>query len=295
MRAGGSGEWVLGVIGGSGLYEIEGLTDRETAVIDSPWGAPSDPLVTGRLDGVRLVFLPRHGVGHRIPPGSVNARANIDVLKRAGCTDLLSISAVGSLREELAPGTFVVVDQFIDRTVSRPASFFDNGVVAHVSMADPVCPRLSGFAAAAAREAGAPTVEGGVYVAVEGPQFSTRAESELYRSWGASVIGMTAMPEARLAREAELPYANVCMVTDYDCWRAETAHVEVAGVLAMLKSNAETARDLIGRLVRALPDERPASAIDSGLDFAVVTDPALWPPDQVRKLAAVCPRKFGSG
>lgn len=295
MRAGGSGEWVLGVIGGSGLYEIEGLTDRETAVIDSPWGAPSDALVTGRLDGVRLVFLPRHGVGHRIPPGSVNARANIDVLKRAGCTDLLSISAVGSLREELAPGTFVVVDQFIDRTVSRPASFFDNGVVAHVSMADPVCPRLSGFAAAAAREAGAPTVEGGVYVAVEGPQFSTRAESELYRSWGASVIGMTAMPEARLAREAELPYASVCMVTDYDCWRAETAHVEVAGVLAMLKSNAETARDLIGRLVRALPDERPASAIDSGLDFAVVTDPALWPPDQVRKLAAVCPRKFGSG
>lgn len=295
MTAGGTGEWVLGVIGGSGLYEIEGLADRETVAIDSPWGAPSDALVTGRLDGVRLVFLPRHGVGHRIPPGSVNARANIDVLKRAGCTDLLSISAVGSLREELAPGAFVVVDQFIDRTVSRPASFFDNGVVAHVSMADPVCPRLSGFAAAAARDAGAPTVEGGVYVAVEGPQFSTRAESELYRSWGASVIGMTAMPEARLAREAELPYASVCMVTDYDCWRAETAHVEVAGVLAMLKSNAETARDLIGRLVRALPDERPASAIDSGLDFAVVTDPALWPPDQVRKLAAVCPRKFGSG
>ncbi|MDI6624426.1 MAG: S-methyl-5'-thioadenosine phosphorylase [Brevundimonas sp.] len=295
MTAGGTGEWVLGVIGGSGLYEIEGLTDRETVAVESPWGGPSDALVTGRLDGVRLVFLPRHGVGHRIPPGSVNARANIDVLKRAGCTDLLSISAVGSLREELAPGAFVVVDQFIDRTVSRPASFFDNGVVAHVSMADPVCPRLSGFAAAAAREAGAPTVEGGVYVAVEGPQFSTRAESELYRSWGASVIGMTAMPEARLAREAELPYASVCMVTDYDCWRAETAHVEVAGVLAMLKSNAETARDLIGRLVRALPDERPASAIDNGLDFAVVTDPALWPPDQVRKLAAVCPRKFGSG
>lgn len=295
MTAGRSPEWVLGVIGGSGLYEIEGLTDRQTIKIDSPWGAPSDALVTGRLDGVRLVFLPRHGVGHRIPPGSVNARANIDVLKRAGCTDLLSISAVGSLREELAPGVFVVADQFIDRTVSRPASFFDNGIVAHVSMADPVCPRLSGFAAAAAREAGARTVEGGVYVAIEGPQFSTRAESELYRSWDASVIGMTAMPEARLAREAELPYASVCMVTDYDCWRAETAHVEVAGVLAMLKSNAETARDLIGRLVRALPDERPASAIDTGLDFAVVTDRGLWPPDQVRKLAAVCPRKFGSG
>lgn len=295
MTAGRSPEWVLGVIGGSGLYEIEGLTDRQTIEIDSPWGAPSDALVTGRLDGVRLVFLPRHGVGHRIPPGSVNARANIDVLKRAGCTDLLSISAVGSLREELAPGAFVTVDQFIDRTVSRPASFFDNGIVAHVSLADPVCPRLSGFAADAAREVGAPTVEGGVYVAIEGPQFSTRAESELYRSWGASVIGMTAMPEARLAREAELPYASVGMVTDYDCWRAETAHVEVAGVLAMLKSNAETARDLIGRLVSKLPDHRPASAIDTGLDFAVVTDPALWPPDQVRKLAAVCPRKFGSG
>lgn len=287
-------DWVLGVIGGSGLYEMEGLTHRETLRMSSPWGEPSDDLVTGELDGVRLVFLPRHGIGHRIPPGAVNARANIDALKRAGCTDVLSISAVGSLREDLAPGAFVAVDQFIDRTVSRPATFFDDGLVAHVSMADPVCPRLSAFAAAAARAAGAPTVEGGVYVAIEGPQFSTRAESELYRSWGASVIGMTAMPEARLAREAELPYASVCMVTDYDCWRAQTAHVEVASVLAILRSNAETARSLIGRLVAALPRQRPASPIDTGLDQAVVTDRSLWPPEQVRKLAALCPRKFAS-
>lgn len=287
-------DWVLGVIGGSGLYEMEGLTHRETLRMSSPWGEPSDDLVTGELDGVRLVFLPRHGIGHRIPPGAVNARANIDALKRVGCTDVLSISAVGSLREDLAPGAFVAVDQFIDRTVSRPATFFDDGLVAHVSMADPVCPRLSAFAAAAARAAGAPTVEGGVYVAIEGPQFSTRAESELYRSWGASVIGMTAMPEARLAREAELPYASVCMVTDYDCWRAQTAHVEVASVLAILRSNAETARSLIGRLVAALPRQRPASPIDTGLDQAVVTDRSLWPPEQVRKLAAICPRKFAS-
>ncbi len=287
-------DWVLGVIGGSGLYEMEGLTHRETLRMSSLWGEPSDDLVTGELDGVRLVFLPRHGVGHRIPPGAVNARANIDALKRAGCTDVLSISAVGSLREDLAPGAFVAVDQFIDRTVSRPATFFDDGLVAHVSMADPVCPRLSSFAAAAARAAGAPTVEGGVYVVIEGPQFSTRAESELYRSWGASVIGMTAMPEARLAREAELPYASVCMVTDYDCWRAQTAHVEVAGVLAILRSNAETARSLIGRLVAALPKDRLASPIDTGLDQAVVTDRSLWPPEQVRKLAAICPRKFAS-
>lgn len=287
-------DWVLGVIGGSGLYEMEGLTHRETIRMSSPWGEPSDDLVTGELDGVRLVFLPRHGIGHRIPPGAVNARANIDALKRAGCTDVLSISAVGSLREDLAPGAFVAVDQFIDRTVSRPATFFDDGLVAHVSMADPVCPRLSAFAAAAARAAGAPTVEGGVYVAIEGPQFSTRAESELYRSWGASVIGMTAMPEARLAREAELPYASIGMVTDYDCWRAQTAHVEVASVLAILRSNAETARSLIGRLVAALPRQRPASPIDTGLDQAVVTDRSLWPPEQVRKLAAICPRKFAS-
>lgn len=283
-------DWVIGVIGGSGLYDLAGLTNRKTLSLDSPWGAPSDDLVTGELDGVRLVFLPRHGQGHRITPGAINARANIDVLKRAGCTDLISVSAVGSLREDLPPGTFVVVDQFIDRTVARPSSFFGPGLVAHVSMADPVCPVLSSAAATAARAAGAVTVEGGTYLAIEGPQFSTRAESELFRSWGCSVIGMTAMPEARLAREAELPYASVCMVTDYDCWRAETAHVEVVDVLATMKANADMARRMLGELVGALPGHRPASPIDSGLDRAVVTDPAVRDPALVSKLAGICPR-----
>lgn len=287
-------QWTLGIIGGSGLYELDGLRNRRTISIDSPWGAPSDDLVTGELEGVRLVFLPRHGRGHRIPPGALNARANIDVLKRAGCTDIVSISAVGSLREELPPGTFVVVDQYIDRTVSRPASFFGEGLVAHVSMAEPVCPRLSAAAASAARAAGAPTVEGGTYLAMEGPQFSTKAESRLYRSWGCSVIGMTAMPEARLAREAELPYANVCMVTDYDCWREATAHVEVANVLEVLQSNADTARRMVAALAAALPQAREPSPIDTGLDFAVITDPTVWDRSLAAKLSAICPRKFSA-
>ena len=287
--------WVIGVIGGSGLYDLDGLANRKTLKLDSPWGAPSDSLVTGELESVRLVFLPRHGQGHRLPPTDINARANIDVLKRAGCTDLISVSAVGSLREDLSPGTFVVVDQFIDRTVARPASFFGPGLVAHVSMADPVCPVLSRAAASAARTAGATTVEGGTYVAIEGPQFSTRAESELFRTWGCSVIGMTAMPEARLAREAELPYASVCMVTDYDCWRAETAHVEVADVLATMAANAGMARRMLGELVRALPQVRPDSPIDTGLDRAVVTDPSVRDPALVSKLAGICTRLFSDG
>ena len=288
-------DWVIGVMGGSGLYDLDGLTNRKTLTVESPWGAPSDDLVMGELDGVRMVFLPRHGQGHRITPGAINARANIDVLKRAGCTDLISVSAVGSLREDLPPGTFVVVDQFIDRSVARPSSFFGPGLVAHVSMADPVCPVMSSAASTAARAAGATTVQGGTYVAIEGPQFSTRAESELYRSWGCSVIGMTAMPEARLAREAELPYANVCMVTDYDCWRAETAHVEVTDVLATMRANADMARRMLGELVRALPKSRPASPIDSGLDRAVVTDPAVRDPALMRKLSGICPRLFSAG
>ena len=288
-------DWVIGVMGGSGLYDLAGLTNRKKLTLDSPWGAPSDDLVTGELDGVRLVFLPRHGRGHRIPPSSINARANIQVLKRAGCTDLISVSAVGSLREDLPPGTFVVVDQFIDRTVARPSSFFGPGLVAHVSMADPVCPVVSSAAAAAARAAGAATVEGGTYLAIEGPQFSTRAESEMFRGWGCAVIGMTAMPEARLAREAELPYASVCMVTDYDCWRAEIAHVEVADVLATMKANADMARRMLGELVRALPQTRPASPIDTGLDRAVVTDPSVRDPALVSKLAGICPRLFNAG
>jgi 5'-methylthioadenosine phosphorylase len=223
------GEWVLGVVGGSGLYEIDGLKNQRWVKIDTPWGDPSDELLMGELDGVKLVFLPRHGRGHRIPPSGLNFRANIDALKRAGCTDILSLSAVGSLREALNPGTFVVVDQFIDRTFARTKSFFGEGLVAHVSMAHPTCPRLSSLAAEAARAAGARVIEGGTYLAMEGPQFSTKAESLVYRSWGCDVIGMTNMPEAKLAREAELPYASIGMVTDYDGWHEEFAPVEVAG------------------------------------------------------------------
>ena len=246
------GEWVLGVVGGSGLYEIEGLKNQRWVKIDTPWGDPSDELLMGELDGVKLVFLPRHGRGHRIPPSGLNFRANIDALKRAGCTDVLSLSAVGSLREALNPGTFVVVDQFVDRTFARTKSFFDEGLVAHVSMAHPTCPRLSSLAADAARAAGARVIEGGTYLAMEGPQFSTKAESLVYRSWGCDVIGMTNMPEAKLAREAELPYASIGMVTDYDGWHEEFAPVEVADILAVLMDNSRKAADAVGHLAKAL-------------------------------------------
>lgn len=287
------GAWKIGIMGGSGLYELDGLQDRQWHRVDTPWGAPSDELLSGTLYGVELVFLPRHGRGHRIPPGDLNARANIAALKAAGCTDVLSISAVGSLKEEHAPGSFVVIDQYIDRTVARPASFFGPGIVAHVSLADPVCPRLSGRAFEAGRSNGVPIVNGGTYLAMEGPQFSTRAESHLYRSWGCDVIGMTGMPEARLAREAELPYACVGMVTDYDCWREHTADVQVTDVLAILKSNAEAGRKLVDTLVRSLPAERNPSPIDTTLDMAVITAPDLWEPDLKARLATLCPRKFG--
>lgn len=282
--------WTLGIIGGSGLYDIEGLEDRETLRPASPFGAPSGDLTSGRIGSTRLVFLPRHGPGHAIPPGGINARANIDVLKRAGCTDIVSLSAVGSLREDLSPGTFVVVDQYIDRTVGRPSSFFGEGLVAHVSMADPVCPRLSGLAARSARAAGARTVEGGIYLCMEGPQFSSRAESELYRSWGCAVIGMTNMPEAKLAREAELPYASVGMVTDYDCWREGEAAVEVDQILNVLQGNAAMARDLVRRLAALLPVERPASPIDTCLDGAIITAPGARDPAVMAKLDAVAGR-----
>ncbi|MFI4986294.1 MAG: S-methyl-5'-thioadenosine phosphorylase, partial [Alphaproteobacteria bacterium] len=209
---------VIGIIGGSGLYDIDGLEERRWVEMNSPFGQPSDQLLLGELEGTRLVFLPRHGRGHRVPPSELNFRANIDVLKRAGCSEIISVSAVGSLREELAPGSFVIVDQFIDRTFARVKSFFTAGLVAHVSMADPVCGRLGAELAEAARELGIPFARGGTYLVMEGPQFSSRAESELYRSWGCHVIGMTNMPEAKLAREAEMCYATVAMVTDYDCW-----------------------------------------------------------------------------
>lgn len=282
--------WVLGVIGGSGLYEIPGLADARWIEIESPFGEPSDSLLTGTLGSVRLVFLPRHGRGHRLPPTAVNARANIDALKRAGCTDILSLSAVGSLREALEPGDFMVVDQFIDRTFAREKSFFGPGLVAHVSMAHPVCPRLSGFAARAGREAGVRVVEGGAYLAMEGPQFSTRAESELYRAWGCDVIGMTNMPEAKLAREAELPYASVAMVTDYDCWREDHAHVEVSHILEIMHANSEHARTLVRNLALSLPRERSSSPIDTALDGALITAPSARDPELCAKLEAVAGR-----
>ena len=283
-------EWTIGVIGGSGLYAIDALDDPRWVDVATPWGTPSDQLLTGTIAGVKFVFLPRHGRGHAIAPGELNSRANIDAMKRMGVTDLVSISAVGSLAEELPPGRFVIVDQFIDGTKGRPSSFFESGMVAHVSMADPVCPRLSAFAANAARAAGAEISEGATYLAMEGPQFSTRAESNLYRQWGAHVIGMTAMPEAKLAREAELPYALVAMVTDYDCWREGEAHVDVATVVARLGSNAATARALLVQLARSLPAERAASPIDTNLDFALITAPGARDPALLAKLDAVAGR-----
>ncbi|WP_066587638.1 S-methyl-5'-thioadenosine phosphorylase [Sphingomonas pruni] len=282
--------WTIGIIGGSGLYAIDGLEDAEWRRVDTPWGSPSDELLFGRIGKINLVFLPRHGRGHAIPPSELNFRANIDALKRSGVTDVLAISSIGSLEEDLPPGHFVVVEQFIDRTVHRASSFFGTGMVAHVSMADPVCERLSGFAAAAVEAAGGKVATGATYLAMEGPQFSTRAESLLYRDWGADVIGMTAMPEAKLAREAELPYALIGMVTDYDCWRESEAPVEVAEVIAQMHKNGEVARRTVEAFVEALPSERTPSPIDTCLDVALITDPAKRDPALLAKLDAVAGR-----
>lgn len=283
-------EWTIGIIGGSGLYQLDALEDADWIAIDTPWGAPSDALLIGRIHGVRFVFLPRHGRGHCVSPEAINARANIDALKRAGCTDLVAISAVGSLRDELAPGSFVVVDQYIDRTGGRTNSFFGPGLVGHVPMSDPVCPRLSALAADAAAAAGAAVARHGCYVASEGPQFSTRAESRLYRAWGGDVIGMTGLPEARLAREAELPYASVCMVTDWDSWREEEHAVDVAQIVAQLHANAGTARSLIVELAKRLPERREPSPIDTALDGAILTAPEARDPAILAKFDALCPR-----
>ena len=286
-------DWCIGVIGGSGLYQLAGMADREEISLPQPWGEPSGPVVRGTIAGRTFLFLPRHGSGHRLGPSEVNARANVDALKRAGATDLLAISAVGSLQEEHAPGDFVLVDQFIDRTRGRESSFFGNGVVAHVSMADPVCARLSGMAAVAAETAGARVHRGATYLAMEGPQFSTRAESRLYRQWGCDVIGMTAMPEAKLAREAELPYALVAMVTDYDCWR-EGEEVAVEALLATLRTNAETAARMLVRLAEALPERREPSPIDRVLDLAIVTPPGQRDAEACARLDAVAGRALRS-
>ena len=290
-------EWHLGIIGGSGLYALDVLRSPAWVTVESPWGVPSDAVLTGRIAGIKLSFLPRHGRGHRIGPHQLNSRANIDVLKRVGCTDVLAVSAVGSLSNDYAPGDFVVVDQLIDRTRARASTFFEDGIVAHVPMADPVCPRLAGLAAAAAGKTPAKVHAGATYIAIEGPQFSTRAESRLYQSWGAGVIGMTAMPEARLAREAELPYALLAMVTDYDCWRDVNAggesggdDVDISDLMRVMAANAGVARQTIVNLVKSLPDERPASPLDTVLDTAILTSPDAWEPAAISRLDAILAR-----
>jgi 5'-methylthioadenosine phosphorylase len=267
---------VLGVIGGSGLYEFEGFSDVEEVSVDTPFGSPSDRIVRGRLGDTTLLFLPRHGRGHRLAPHEIPFRANVCALKKLGATHLVSVSAVGSMKEEIAPGDFVVVDQLVDLTKRRVSTFFEEGIVAHVGLADPICQALSAAVAGAANRAGAKVHSNGTYVCIEGPQFSTRAESNLYRSWGVSVIGMTALPEAKLAREAELPYALLALATDYDCWHATEEVVTVEAVVAIMKKNVALARRAIVELARSLPDpsKSPASKALSG---ALITSPDAIP------------------
>ncbi len=283
---------VLGIIGGSGVYDIEGLRNTRWEKVSSPFGEPSDSLLFGELGEQQMVFLPRHGRGHRIPPTEINFRANIDALKRAGVTDVISVSAVGSLREHLRPGTFVIVDQFIDRTFAREKSFFGNGLVAHVSMAHPVCGRLGDHLEVAAREAGIEVARGGTYLVMEGPQFSSLAESELYRNWNCDVIGMTNMPEAKLAREAELCYATVAMVTDYDCWHPNHDDVTVEAIVKVLLANADKARALVKKVAPRLHRDPGASACAcrSVLQHALITAPEARDPQMVRRLGAVAGR-----
>lgn len=283
---------VLGIIGGSGIYDLPGLENTHSERVHTPWGEPSDELGFGEIEGLPLVFLPRHGRGHRLGPSQINYRANIDALKRSGVTDLVSVSACGSFQEELAPGTFVLVDQFIDRTVAREKSFFGEGCVAHVSFADPVSPGLVKRLEAAAKVEDIPCRRGGTYLAMEGPQFSTRAESHLYRSWGCDVIGMTNMPEAKLAREAEMCYATVAMVTDYDCWHEAHEDVDIAELLRVLHDNVSKAKGLIATLARDFPKEHEPCPIgsDRALDTAIITPPQARDRVLLRKLDAVAGR-----
>ena len=287
---------VLGIVGGSGLYDLEGLTDASWHTIESPWGTPSDQVLFGEIEGLPVRFLPRHGRGHQQSPSSINYRANIDCLKRAGVTDLVSVSACGSLREDLAPGQFVLVDQFIDRTFAREKSFFGPGCVAHVAMGDPIAPLLVEEIAKAAQKRGIEVTQGGTYLAMEGPQFSTRAESNLYRSWGCSVIGMTNMPEAKLAREAEISYASIAMVTDYDCWHDDHAHVDVAEIIRVLTDNAARATALVSQLAKDFPREHPACPIgsDTALEVAIITPPEQREPALMAKLDAIAGRVLKS-
>ncbi len=284
---------VIGVLGGSGVYDIEGLEAAEWRNIDSPFGTPSDALLFGQLNGVKMVFLPRHGRGHTLSPSTVNYRANIDALKRAGVTDVISVSACGSFREEMAPGDFVIVDQFIDRTIAREKSFFGTGCVAHVSVAHPTCPRLGNACYEAAQAAGINVHMGGTYLAMEGPQFSTLAESKMYRKvWGCDVIGMTNMPEAKLAREAELCYASVAMITDYDSWHPDHGEVDINKIIATLMGNADKAKGLVAGLPALLGQTREPCphGCDRALEFAILTQVANRDPAIVAKLDAVAGR-----
>lgn len=284
---------MIGIIGGSGLYEIDGLEDAKWVSVDTPWGAPSDDIFTGKLNGVKMAFLPRHGRGHVHSPSTVPYRANIDALKRLGVTDVVSVSACGSFRDEMAPGDFVIVDQFIDRTFAREKSFFGTGCVAHVSVAHPTCPRLGKICLDAAKADGITVHDGGTYLAMEGPQFSTLAESKMYReSWGADVIGMTNMPEAKLAREAELCYASVAMITDYDSWHPDHGEVDINALIATLTGNSAKAKGLIARLPALLGAERDdcPHGCDKALEFAIMTSPDKRDPDLVAKLDAVAGR-----
>ncbi len=282
----------LGIIGGSGVYDIPGLADMRWQAVETPWGKPSDELLFGTLDGQELVFLPRHGRGHKLSPTDLNFRANIDALKRVGVTEIVSVSAVGSLKAELPPGHFVIVDQFIDRTFARAKSFFGTGCVAHVSMAHPVCSRLGDHLEAAAKSIGVPYSRGGTYMVMEGPQFSSKAESELYRSWGCSVIGMTNMPEAKLAREAELCYATVAMVTDYDCWHPDHDHVTVDAVIKVLLANADKARALVKAVAPRLVsrDASCHAGCHTALEAALITAPAARDAAVVAKLQSIAGR-----
>ncbi len=288
---------MIGIIGGSGVYDIDGLEGASWVRVKTPWGAPSDEVLVGRLSGMPMAFLPRHGRGHVHSPSSVPYRANIDALKRLGCTDVISVSACGSFREEMAPGDFVVLDQYIDRTVGRASSFFGAGCVAHVAFAHPTCPRLSEACVRAARDTGITVHEGGTYLAMEGPQFSTRAESRMYREvWGADVIGMTGMPEAKLAREAELCYAAVAMITDYDCWHPDHESVDVSTVIQTLTTNSANAMALVSRLPALLgPTRAPCPhGCDRALDHAIMTAPDKRDPDLLAKLDAVAGRMVGA-
>jgi 5'-methylthioadenosine phosphorylase len=283
---------VIGIIGGSGVYDIAALQDKQWRKIESSFGEPSDECLFGHLDGQPMVFLPRHGRGHKIPPSAINYRANIDALKRAGVTDLISVSAVGSLKESLPPGTFVIVDQFIDRSFAREKSFFGTGLVAHVSMAHPVCGRIGDHLETTARQLQLPVVRNGTYLVMEGPQFSTLAESNLYRQWGCDVIGMTNMPEAKLAREAEICYASVAMVTDFDCWHPDHDAVTVDAIIQVLLANADNARSLVQAVTPALAADTHAAACACrhALEYALITAPQARDPELAKQLAAVAGR-----